>query len=162
MQRLGMHGSQDGIACLPAAAFRQGGCLVSRHRERKKDNRPVVADRPRKSSGSETTFERDLTTPTEIVAGIEAMADEVWAWCEKANAFGRTVAVKVNFADFRLVTRSRSFSSVIARHDLLRQASLELAAHAASRQPWPSGCSGSPVLEFRPGAERGRRCAAAV
>jgi DNA polymerase-4 len=91
------------------------------------DNRPVVADRPRKSSGSETTFERDLTTPTEIVAGIEAMADEVWAWCEKANAFGRTVTVKVKFADFRLVTRSRSFSSVIARHDLLRQASLELA-----------------------------------
>jgi hypothetical protein len=91
------------------------------------DNRPVVADRPRKSSGSETTFERDLTTPTEIVAGIEAMADEVWAWCEKANAFGRTVTVKVKFADFRLVTRSRSFSSVVARHDLLRQASLELA-----------------------------------
>jgi len=26
------------------------------------DDRPVVADRPRKSSGSETTFERDLTT----------------------------------------------------------------------------------------------------
>ena len=54
------------------------------------------------------------------------MADEVWAWCEKANAFGRTVTVKVKFADFRLVTRSRSYLTVIARHDLLRQASLEL------------------------------------
>src|SRR3954464_2872737 len=31
-----------------------------------RDNRPVVADRPRKSSGSETTFERDLTQPGEI------------------------------------------------------------------------------------------------
>jgi DNA polymerase IV len=90
------------------------------------DDRPVVADRPRKSSGSETTFERDLTASAEIEAGVEAMADDVWAWCEKAKAFGRTVTVKVKFADFQQVTRTRSFSTVIARHDLLRQASVEL------------------------------------
>src|ERR1700674_4157269 len=59
------------------------------------DDRPVVADRQRKSSGSETTFERDLTEPTEIEAGVQAMADDVWAWCAKANAFARTVTVKV-------------------------------------------------------------------
>ena len=57
---------------------------------------------------------------------MQAMADDVWAWCEKAQAFGRTVTVKAKFADFRLVTRSRSFSAAIARHDLLRQASIEL------------------------------------
>jgi DNA polymerase-4 len=90
------------------------------------DDRPVVTDRPRKSSGSETTFERDLSEPAEIEAGVQAMADDVWAWCEKARAFGRTVTVKVKFADFRLVTRSRSFSAVIACHDLLRRASIEL------------------------------------
>ena len=92
------------------------------------DDRPVVADRPRKSSGSETTFERDLIASSEIEAGVEAMADDVWAWCDKAKAFGRTVTVKVKvkFANFRQVTRSRSFSTVIARQDLLRQASVEL------------------------------------
>ena len=90
------------------------------------DDRPVVADRQRKSSGSETTFERDLTAPAEIEAGVEAMANDVWAWCEKARAFGRTVTVKVKFADFRQVTRSRSFSTGIARHDLLRRTSVEL------------------------------------
>ncbi len=90
------------------------------------DDRPVVADRQRKSSGSETTFERDLTAPAEIEAGVEAMADDVWAWCEKASAFGRTVTVKVKFADFRQVTRSRSFTTAIASHDLLRRASVEL------------------------------------
>ena len=36
------------------------------------------------------------------------------------------MTVKVKFADFRQVTRSRSFSTVIARQDLLRQASVEL------------------------------------
>jgi DNA polymerase-4 len=90
------------------------------------DDRPVVADRPRKSSGSETTFERDLTTSAEIESGVEAMADDVWAWCEKAKAFGRTVTVKVKFADFQQVTRSRSFATPIARHDFLRQASVDL------------------------------------
>ncbi len=90
------------------------------------DDRPVVADRPRKSSRSETTFERNLTTSAEIEAGVEAMADNVWAWCEKAKAFGRTVTVKAKFADFQQVTRSRSFATVIARHDLLRRASVEL------------------------------------
>ena len=90
------------------------------------DDRPVVADRQRKSSGAETTFQRDLTSLDEIEGGVEAMAADVWAWCEKTRAFGRTVTVKVKFADFRQVTRSRSFSTMITRHDLLRQASIEL------------------------------------
>ena len=90
------------------------------------DDRPVIADRQRKSSGSETTFERDLTASVDIEAGIEAMAADVWAWCEKAGTYGRTVTVKAKFADFRQVTRSRSFATVIARHGLPRQASLEL------------------------------------
>ena len=90
------------------------------------DDRPVVADRHRKSSGSETTFERDLTEPAEIEAGVQAMADDVWAWCAKASAFGRTVTVKIKFADFRQITRSRSFSAVATCQDHLRQASLDL------------------------------------
>jgi DNA polymerase-4 len=90
------------------------------------DDRPVVADRQRKSFGSETTFEQDLTAPEDITASIAAMAAGVWAWCMKARAFGRTVTVKVKFADFRQVTRSRSFPTVIARHDLLQQVSVEL------------------------------------
>jgi DNA polymerase IV len=90
------------------------------------DDRPVVADRQRKSSGSETTFEHDLTVPDDIEAGVAAMAADVWAWCEKAGAFGRTVTVKVKFADFHQVTRSRSFPSAVARHEVLRQASIEL------------------------------------
>ena len=90
------------------------------------DDRPVVADRPRKSSGSETTFERDLTATVEIESGVEAMADDVWAWCDKTKAFARTVTVKVKFADFHQVTRSRSFSGAILSRDLLRRATVEL------------------------------------
>lgn len=90
------------------------------------DDRPVVADRQRKSSGSETTFPRDLTEAAEIEAGVASMVDDVWAWSEKAQAFGRTVTVKVKFADFQIVTRSRSFATPVASHALLLRASTDL------------------------------------
>ena len=52
---------------------------------RGRDDRPVQPDRERKSSGSETTFPEDLTDPVQIEAGVIAMADDVWAWCEKRS-----------------------------------------------------------------------------
>jgi DNA polymerase IV len=70
------------------------------------DDRPVVPNRPRKSSGSETTFANDLTDPADIEVGVLAMAEQVWTWCEKGNAYGRTVTVKIKYADFRQATRS--------------------------------------------------------
>jgi DNA polymerase IV len=54
------------------------------------------------------------------------MADDVWSWCEKSQAFGRTVTVKVKFADFRQVTRSRSYPVVVMSQGSLRQASVDL------------------------------------
>ncbi len=93
---------------------------------RGQDERPVDPDRTRKSSGSETTFDRDLTAPADIEAGVLQMADDVWAWCEAAQSFGRTVTVKVKYADFRQLTRSRSHSDVVTRHADLQAASLDL------------------------------------
>ena len=90
------------------------------------DHRPVVPDRPRKSSGSETTFAKDLTDPTEIEAGVLAMADEVWVWCEKTQAFGRTVTVKIKYADFQQATRSRTLTAPVATQDALRAVSIDL------------------------------------
>ena len=65
------------------------------------DDRPVVPNRPRKSSGRRRTFTNDLTDPAGIEAGVLAMADQVWAWCEKTNAFGRTVTVKDQICRFQ-------------------------------------------------------------
>lgn len=90
------------------------------------DDRPVMPNRPRKSSGSETTFSTDLTDAAAIEAGVLAMADQVWAWCEKTNAFGRTVTVKIKYGDFRQATRSQSLSAKITSADVLRRVSLDL------------------------------------
>ena len=93
---------------------------------RGEDNRPVNPNRVRKSSGSETTFGRDLVEPGEIEAGVLRMADDVWRWCESRRAFGRTVTVKVKYGDFRQITRSRSQPAAIATQEDFRQSALTL------------------------------------
>src|SRR5580698_9011452 len=93
---------------------------------RGQDDRPVQADRERKSSGSETTFSEDLIDPVQIEAGVIAMADDVWAWCEKANARGRTVTVKIKWADFQISTRRRSMDMTIRTQEKLRELALGL------------------------------------
>ena len=90
------------------------------------DHRAVVSDRPRKSSGSETTFSRDLLEPAEIEAAICEMADDVWAWCEKTKSLGRTVTVKIKYADFQIATRSRTYDAPVSSREALREASLQL------------------------------------
>jgi DNA polymerase IV len=90
------------------------------------DERSVQPDRERKSLGSETTFPQDLTDPAQIEAGVTAMADDVWAWCEKANARGRTVTVKIKWSNFQISTRSRSMEMTIQTREKLHQVALDL------------------------------------
>ncbi len=90
------------------------------------DHRPVNPDRERKSSGSETTFDRDLIEPAEIEAGVARMAEDVAGWCMKAGMFGRTVTVKAKYADFRQVTRSRTFPDAVRDSEQLHHASIDL------------------------------------
>ena len=90
------------------------------------DDRPVNPNRERKSSGSETTFDRDLTDPNEIEAGVLRMADDVASWCEARQMFGRTVTVKAKYADFRQVTRSRTAPTALREREQLRGVSVEL------------------------------------
>jgi DNA polymerase-4 len=93
---------------------------------RGRDDRPVQPDRERKSSGSETTFPEDLTDPVRIEAGVIAMADEVWSWCEKTDSRGRTVTVKIKWANFQISTRSRSMETMIETRDRLREVTVDL------------------------------------
>jgi DNA polymerase IV len=86
---------------------------------RGEDHRPVQPDRPRKSAGSETTYPRDLESPAEVEAAIRTLADEVWAWCERTGARGRTVTVKLRYSDFRTLTRCRSAAAPVGCREAL-------------------------------------------
>jgi DNA polymerase-4 len=65
---------------------------------RAEDDRPVRPDRPRKSAGQRDHLPARPRHPGEVEAGVEALADEVWGWCERTGAFGRTVTVKLRYA----------------------------------------------------------------
>ncbi|WP_279387748.1 DNA polymerase IV [Hymenobacter edaphi] len=93
---------------------------------RAEDHRPVVPDRVRKSVGSETTFPQDLTTIEELIDGLQPCLDEVWEYCQRADVLARTVTVKVKYADFQLITRSRTVLTPLASAAVLVQLSHEL------------------------------------
>lgn len=90
------------------------------------DNRPVTPDRIRKSIGSENTFEQDLTTDSELIAGLQPLLDSVWRSCERLGVVGRTVTLKVKFADFEQITRSRTALGSISQKDFLDRMGMEL------------------------------------
>jgi DNA polymerase-4 len=68
----------------------------------------------------------DLTEFDAMVAELEPLIDKVWRHCESANARGRTVTLKVKFADFEIITRSRSVSSAVANRDDLAHLAIGL------------------------------------
>src|SRR4051794_32605152 len=92
------------------------------------DPRPVRPDRIRKSIGAENTFARDLFGFEEMRAELQPILDKVWRWCESTEVRGRTVTLKVKYADFRQITRSRSLPHDVRGRDLLERISLDLLA----------------------------------
>jgi DNA polymerase-4 len=72
------------------------------------DERPVCADRARKSIGAENTFPADLFTVVEARAALEPLVAKVWRYCEGTTLRGRTVTLKAKYADFKVVNRSRT------------------------------------------------------
>ncbi|WP_038378510.1 DNA polymerase IV [Bradyrhizobium elkanii] len=90
------------------------------------DERPVRANRTRKSVGAENTFSTDLTEAEAMIAELEPLIDKVWRHCEPAGTRGRTVTLKVKFADFEIITRSRSVSSAVANRDGLAEVAIGL------------------------------------
>ncbi len=90
------------------------------------DNRPVTPDRLRKSIGSETTFDRDLTAEADLLAGLQPLLDSVWRLCERIQVVGRTVTLKVKFADFEQITRSRTTLGPVSQKTFLDRIGVEL------------------------------------
>jgi DNA polymerase-4 len=128
MNRLGIHTGADllerELSWLTAHFGKAGAWYHAIARG--EDHRAVNPDQPRKSSGSETTVEVDLVTPEAVEAAMLGQADQVWAWCEKTGERGRTVTVKARYADFRIVTRSRTLGMQVGDRETLHHVSLAL------------------------------------
>ncbi|MBF0453896.1 MAG: DNA polymerase IV [Magnetococcales bacterium] len=83
------------------------------HIVRNEDSRPVNPNRERHSVGTEDPFEQDLYDRKEVLARLDAFAHEVVRRMEKSHFTGKTLTLKVKFADFRQITRSRTLDHPI-------------------------------------------------
>jgi DNA polymerase IV len=90
------------------------------------DERPVRTDRVRKSVGAENTFPADLFTYEAARDALQEIADKVWRHCAGSGLRGRTVTLKVKFADFQQITRSRTGQMQIGTRSELEQLSTAL------------------------------------
>ena len=90
------------------------------------DDREVRTNRVRKSVGAENTFFADLTEFEAMAAELQRLIDKVWRHCEDKGTRGRTVTLKVKFADFELISRSRTVSRAIGSRGELEFVSAEL------------------------------------
>ncbi len=70
-------------------------------------------DRRPKSVGHEETYARDLTRRTEVERELSGLSDAVASRLRRHGMAGRTVTLKVRFADFRTITRSVTSSELL-------------------------------------------------
>ena len=118
MERLGIHTGADlATWSLPEleAHFGSSGGWYWRI-ARGIDDRPVRAHRDAKSVSAERTFDKDLSDPAALAEQLDRVAALAWQRIERSGSAGRTVTLKVKFADFAMISRSKSFVLPITDH----------------------------------------------
>lgn len=128
MNALGIHTGADLRACpLDILKHHFGKAATFYHGiARGVDNRPVEANRPRKSLGKETTFLQDLHAEADLVQAMARLVAQVWAGCQKRDLSGRTVTLKLRHSDFTQLTRSQSFPQPVGSEAALMDAAHRL------------------------------------
>ena len=79
------------------------------------DNRPVVTYRERKSVGCEQTFLEDISLKSAVIIELYHTVLELINRIDKSGFEGRTLTLKVKYADFTQITRSISQEKVLKK-----------------------------------------------
>jgi DNA polymerase-4 len=113
----------DLIAILGPAAGRQVHAWAHN-----RDGRPVRANRPRSSFGAQRALGREGVSPQELDEVLDTLVERVSARMSKGDRSGRTVVLRLRFADFTRATRSRALPRATTRVDEIREAARALLA----------------------------------
>lgn len=90
------------------------------------DERIVNTLRERKSIGKESTFQFDLEGEKIIKTEILKIAEIVCAEMQSKNLYGRTVQLKLRYADFKTITRSHSLEKPTNSQEIVQEVLLLL------------------------------------
>ena len=90
------------------------------------DNKAVVPSRERKSLGAERTFVQDYFLLSDLKNQMGNIEDEIWQRIERSQSFGKTLTLKIKFADFEQITRSKTLPSSIQSKSVLKETAIKL------------------------------------
>ena len=90
------------------------------------DDRRVVPDREAKSISNETTFAEDIADVEVLRAWLVELVEQVARRLRRHDIKGRTVELKVRFADFQTITRSMTLAAPTSTTRELLEAGVEL------------------------------------
>ena len=93
---------------------------------RAEDDRIVEPNRIRKSIGAETSFAQDLSDRAIMLTEIETIAQTVKQRLESHQTGGRTLTLKVKFANYQQITRSKTVMNSIRELDTILTVANEL------------------------------------
>jgi len=95
---------------------------------RAEDHRIVEPNRIRKSIGAETSFTKDLDDPQLIRIELETIAQTVEHRLQSHQTLGRTITLKIKFADYQQITRSKTMAAAVGKAEAINQVAKELLA----------------------------------
>ena len=110
MQKMGIENGLDLRRCTREVLVQTFGKAGNYYYDASRgvDHREVVSERPRKSIGAETTFRKDLLKKEAIKEKLKQPATKVARTLATRNLSGRTVTLKIKYADFQKITRSHT------------------------------------------------------
>ncbi|MGD1853746.1 MAG: DNA polymerase IV [Leptolyngbyaceae cyanobacterium] len=99
------------------------------------DNRRVDPNRIRKSVGAERSFTEDLRTLETMATALTTIVEEVETRLLKAKKMGYTLTLKIKYADYRQITRSRTVDIPMQQAADMEPLAQSLLKHHLEPQP---------------------------
>jgi DNA polymerase-4 len=104
------------------------------------DDRRVVPDREAKSISHETTFAQDIDDLEILRIWLLQLTEQVSRRLRRHQLVGRTVQLKIRFADFQTITRSRTLAEPTNITEEIWQAAADLLARRLPSSPQRVAC----------------------
>jgi DNA polymerase-4 len=111
LDRFGVRSVADLVALPPATLRRvvgQAAAASLAGLARGADDRPVVPYEAAKGMSAEETFDRDIDDPAVLRRELLRLAERVARRLRRGGVAGRTVTLKLRYASFQTITRSRT------------------------------------------------------
>jgi DNA polymerase-4 len=114
LDRFGVRTLAD-VGALPEATLRRllgpAAAVTLARLARGEDERPVVPWEAAKGMSAEETFDRDVDDPAALRRELLRLSERVARRLRRGGVAGRTVTLKLRYASFQTVTRSRTLPS---------------------------------------------------